>query len=493
MTIDDATVGDELPPLRDPAHPHADRRRRRSPPATTRTCTTTPSSAGERGSPDIFMNILTTNGFVGRYITDWAGPRRRAPQGRDPARRAQLPGRHDDADRRRSTAKDDGDRRRSRWSGPTASATTSPARSRSPWPPSRSVAHERDGMSVRATSRRARPRSSASAPPSSPRTPAAASCSWPCEAVRAALDDAGLEPADVDGMVTFTMDTNPEIESPRRPASASCPSSPASTTAAARPARTVQQAALAVATGRGRRRGLLPGVQRALGAPLRLRRAAPREPTAEGAALGWYAALRAAHPGVLGGDVRPSATCTTYGATSRGFGRVAVADRKHAATNPAAWFYEQADHARGPRRRRAGSSSRCACSTAARRPTAARRSSSPASSGRATCRSRPRSSPRPPRARARDQEQMTSFYRDDDHRPPGDGPGRPAAVEHDRARRRPTSDVAILYDHFTPFVLMQLEEFGFCGRGEAEGLRRRGRGCRSTPTAGSSARRTSTG
>lgn len=26
------------------------------------------------GSPDIFMNILTTNGLVGRYITDWAGP-----------------------------------------------------------------------------------------------------------------------------------------------------------------------------------------------------------------------------------------------------------------------------------------------------------------------------------------------------------------------------------------------------------------------------------
>jgi acyl dehydratase len=33
-----------------------------------------PGLATERGSPDIFMNILTTNGFVGRYITDWAGP-----------------------------------------------------------------------------------------------------------------------------------------------------------------------------------------------------------------------------------------------------------------------------------------------------------------------------------------------------------------------------------------------------------------------------------
>lgn len=31
--------------------------------------------ARERGSPDIFMNILTTNGLVGRYITDRLGGR----------------------------------------------------------------------------------------------------------------------------------------------------------------------------------------------------------------------------------------------------------------------------------------------------------------------------------------------------------------------------------------------------------------------------------
>ncbi|MFF0435138.1 MaoC family dehydratase [Streptomyces sp. NPDC004327] len=31
--------------------------------------------ARAKGSPDIFMNILTTNGLVGRYITDHFGPR----------------------------------------------------------------------------------------------------------------------------------------------------------------------------------------------------------------------------------------------------------------------------------------------------------------------------------------------------------------------------------------------------------------------------------
>jgi len=33
-----------------------------------------PDLAVQRGSKDIFMNILTTNGFVGRFVTDWAGP-----------------------------------------------------------------------------------------------------------------------------------------------------------------------------------------------------------------------------------------------------------------------------------------------------------------------------------------------------------------------------------------------------------------------------------
>jgi len=33
-----------------------------------------PYAAVARGSQDIIMNILTTNGFVGRFVTDWAGP-----------------------------------------------------------------------------------------------------------------------------------------------------------------------------------------------------------------------------------------------------------------------------------------------------------------------------------------------------------------------------------------------------------------------------------
>jgi acyl dehydratase len=73
LRYDDVNVGDELPPLpipltrtlivataiasRDYQDVHHD-----------------PGLANDRGSPDIFMNILTSNGFVGRYVTDWAGP-----------------------------------------------------------------------------------------------------------------------------------------------------------------------------------------------------------------------------------------------------------------------------------------------------------------------------------------------------------------------------------------------------------------------------------
>ena len=33
-----------------------------------------PAAARAQGLPDMFMNILTTKGLVGRYVTDWTGP-----------------------------------------------------------------------------------------------------------------------------------------------------------------------------------------------------------------------------------------------------------------------------------------------------------------------------------------------------------------------------------------------------------------------------------
>ncbi|GAA3113364.1 MaoC/PaaZ C-terminal domain-containing protein [Streptosporangium carneum] len=36
-----------------------------------------PGKAQRRGTPDIFLSINSTNGFVDRYVTDWSGPNSR--------------------------------------------------------------------------------------------------------------------------------------------------------------------------------------------------------------------------------------------------------------------------------------------------------------------------------------------------------------------------------------------------------------------------------
>ncbi len=69
---------------------------------------------------------------------------------------------------------------------------------------------------------------------------------------------------------------------------------------------------------------------------------------------------------------------------------------------------------------------------------------------------------------ASDQYVMTSYYRDDIGVPEMGVVGRElwrqSGLSHDDIA------MAVLYDHFTPYVLMQLEELGFCGRGEAPGF-----------------------
>ncbi len=51
---------------------------------------------------------------------------------------------------------------------------------------------------------------------------------------------------------------------------------------------------------------------------------------------------------------------------------------------------------------------------------------------------------------------------------PTAGAGAVANLMYERGGVRPKDvDVALLYDHFSPMVLLQLEDYGFCGRGES--------------------------
>ncbi|MFE6227499.1 lipid-transfer protein [Streptomyces sp. NPDC057854] len=282
------------------------------------------------------------------------------------------------------------------------------------------------------------------------------------EAVRAALDDAGLTPGDVDGLVTFTMDTNPEITVAQAAGIGELSFFSRVHYGGGAACATVQQAALAVATGiaevvvcyrafnerSGRRFG--SGVQQ-------------REPSAEGAALGWQLPFGLLTPASWVA-MAAQRYLHAYGLAPEVFGHVAVTDRRHAATNPAAWFHGKpitlADHA---------------ASRWIAEPLRLLDCCQETDGGQAivvTTPERARDLRHPPavvlaaaQGAGRRQEVMTSFYRDGLTGLPEMG-----VVARQLWRTsglRPADiDVGILYDHFTPFVLMQLEEFGFCAPGE---------------------------
>jgi len=285
------------------------------------------------------------------------------------------------------------------------------------------------------------------------------------EAVRAALADAGLEPSDVDGMVTFTMDSNAHIAVARELGIGELRFFSQVGYGGGAACATVQQAALAIAGGVAEvvvcYRALNERSGRRFG---QVSRDAATAPTSSGVDNSWH------YPMGLG---TPAATVAMvakryqheYGATSADFGRVAVAARRHAATNPQAWFYQRpitiADH----------QSSRWIAEPL--RLLDCCQESDGAVALVVTGTERAADLPGPPaviRAAAQgsgaDQYVMNSYYRDDLAGLPEMGVvgrelWRQSGFGPDDVR------VALLYDHFTPYVLMQLEELGFCGRGEA--------------------------
>jgi acetyl-CoA acetyltransferase len=286
------------------------------------------------------------------------------------------------------------------------------------------------------------------------------------EAVAAALADAGLEPADVDGLVTFAADTNPEIEVARSLGMGELTFFSRIHYGGGAACATIHQAAMAVSSGvadvvvcyrafnerSGARFGA--GVQGRV--PI---------PTAENAQFSWYAPQ---------GLLTPASWVAMFaqrylhltGATTEDLGRVAVADRAHAATNPAAWFYEKPitleDH----------QASRWIVEPLRLLDCCQETDGGQAIVVTSLERARQlRQAPAVIRAAAQgsgdQQDMMTSYYRDDLTRLP-----EMAVVARqlwETSGMRPEDvQAAILYDHFTPFVLFQLEELGFCERGEAK-------------------------
>ncbi|MCG5214356.1 lipid-transfer protein [Streptosporangium sp. KLBMP 9127] len=285
------------------------------------------------------------------------------------------------------------------------------------------------------------------------------------EAVFKALDDAGLAPSEVDGMVTYTQDTNQEISVARETGIGELSFFSRVHYGGGAACATVLQAAMAVATGAASTvvcyRAFNERSGRRFGQPdARL----GGEPSSQGMEMSWH---------VPYGLMTPAAWVAmfarrymhAYGARSEDFGRVAVAMRRHAATNPAAWFYERpitlAEHQASKWIVEPLHLLDCC------------QESDGAVALVVTSVERARDLRRVPvvvaaaaQGAGAEQMMMTSYYRDDmTGLPEMSVVGRKL---WEQSGMSPADiQTAILYDHFTPFVLSQLEELGFCGRGEA--------------------------
>ncbi|MBU6283646.1 lipid-transfer protein [bacterium] len=285
-----------------------------------------------------------------------------------------------------------------------------------------------------------------------------------CEAAKAALDDAGLSPRDVDGLVTFTMDSSEEAEVarnlgiPRLTLFSRIPYGGGGACAV------VHQAAMAVATGAAEvvvcwrafneRSGMRFGGAAMAGATM-------LPPFLD--MVGPYGLLTPASWVAL----QARRYMHEYGVTNEHFGRISVVDRKHAANNPAAWFHGRPitieDH----------QASRWIVEPVLRLLDCCQESDGGVALV-VTSTERARDLRHVPavvlaaaQGCADDAELMTSYYR-----PEISGLPEMGIVAEQLWRQsglRPADvQTAFLYDHFTPFVLVQLEELGFCKRGEAK-------------------------
>lgn len=292
------------------------------------------------------------------------------------------------------------------------------------------------------------------------------------ECCAAAIADAGLAPRQIDGMVTFTVEENHEIDVARSLGIPELTHFSRIHHSGGAACGTLHQAAMAVDSGACDYalvyRAFNERSETRFGVGVQGIGAAPT-PTAVD--FGWSSPF---------GLLTPASWVAMfarrymheYGATSEDFGRVAVADRRHAATNPAAFFHGR------PITLEEHQQSRWIV-----KPLHLLDCCQESDGGVAlvvTTLERARDLPRPPavivsavQGVAEDQHMMKSYYRASITGIPEMGVC--ARQLWEESGLRPADvQTAVIYDHFTPLVLPQLEELGFCGRGEAKDFIRDG-------------------
>ena len=287
-------------------------------------------AARARGTPDVFMNILTTNGYVQRFVNDWAAPagRIRSVELRlgvpnfagdtlkltgvvraKHARRAHRGGRgHRGQPLRRARRRD----------GARGAAMTHPLRDQAAVVGIGATEFSKD--SGRSELKLA------------------------VEAIQAAVQEAGLKLSEVDGLCTYAMDRNPEIEVFRNIGGRELKFFSRIDYGGGAACAPLLQAALAVHAGVAEvvvcyramnERSQYRFGQAFVPAPV---------PSAEGANWGWTVPFGLATPASWVA-LAARRYMHDFGATSEDFGRVSVACRRHAADKSARLVLSEAHHA----------------------------------------------------------------------------------------------------------------------------------------------------
>jgi acetyl-CoA acetyltransferase len=285
-----------------------------------------------------------------------------------------------------------------------------------------------------------------------------------CEAVSAAIDDAGLKPSDIDGLTTFALDQNDEIEVARAVGIGDLHLFSRVPYGGGAAVSVIHQAAMAIATGSCKN----VICYRALNGRSGQRYSAGVSGdlvTSDLIHWSWYMPF-----GLMTPASWVAMFTTRYmhktGCTSRDLGQVSVSTRKHAVNNPDAFFYQKPltieEHQASrliaaPLRlfdccQETDGGTACVVTSVDR----AKDAKHPAAVIRGIG-----------NAAGEDQEQMTSFYRQDIATLP----------EMDLVAKQMWEvsgmsandiDAAVIYDAFSSIVLWQLESFGFCEPGEAK-------------------------
>lgn len=279
------------------------------------------------------------------------------------------------------------------------------------------------------------------------------------EAVKAAIDDARLHPRDIDGLVTFTQDSNDELE---LMTSVGIPQTRwVSRTAfgGSGSAATVQQAAAAVISGMAD----AVVIYRAFNERSGQRFGQPAQVQLE--SLNLYLPFGLDTPAKMY-SLWFQRYMDTYGLTNADFGLYSVAARKYAATNPRAWFYER------PITLDEHQNSRWIVEPILRLLDCCQESDGGVALV-VTTEDRARDLAQPVvRVAAATYGNMINggtifnyFHPDLTRFAEAECVAEKLYAE---AQLSPSDiDVAMLYENFSPVVFYQLEAFGFCGRGEA--------------------------